>query len=161
MNFNIKVFLLCPVPEDQKPINDYINIKENSLINWTMLSFKKYVVKVISGYFLIFPIFLICFLNLTPFSLIQIIKVFLISSILFFSVFYFRWSELNKRLNQSRIFYEEASWFDGKIWEKPFFLIKNDKLLSTQKIQPIMKRLFSTILFNVLLLFILLFITFF
>ena len=74
MNFNIKVFLLCPVPEDQKPINDYINIKENSLINWTMSSFKKYVVKVVSGYLLMFPIFLICFLNLTPFSLVEIIS---------------------------------------------------------------------------------------
>jgi len=153
MNFNIKVFLLCPVPEDQKPINDYINIKENSLINWTMSSFKKYVVKVVSGYLLMFPIFLICFLNLTPFSLVEIIKVFLISSTLFFSIFYFRWSELNKRLNQSRVFYEEASWFDGKIWEKPFFLIKNDKLLSTQKIQPILKRLFFTIFINLLFLF--------
>tara|TARA_B110000503_G_C6796818_1_gene269452 strand:+ start:170 stop:373 length:204 start_codon:yes stop_codon:yes gene_type:complete len=55
---------------------------------------------------------------------------------------------VNKRLTQSRVFYEEASWFDGKIWEKPFFLIKNDKLLSSQKIQPILKRLFGTILIN-------------
>jgi|TARA_B110000977_G_scaffold157254_1_gene200226 hypothetical protein len=148
MNFNIKIFLLCPVPEDQKPINEYINIKENALMNWTMSSLKKYIFRIISGYFIMFPTFLICFLNLTPFSLIEIIKVFLISSTFFFTSIYFRWFEVNKRLTQSRVFYEEASWFDGKIWEKPFFLIKNDKLLSSQKIQPILKRLFGTILIN-------------
>ena len=50
MNRNIKVFLLCPVPEDQKPINEYINIKENSFINWTTLPVKKYLLKLISIY---------------------------------------------------------------------------------------------------------------
>ena len=37
---NIKIFLLCPVPEDQKPINVYIGLKENVLTNWTTLSKK-------------------------------------------------------------------------------------------------------------------------
>jgi len=41
MNSNIKLFLLCPVPEDQKPINEYIGLKENPLTNWTTLSKKK------------------------------------------------------------------------------------------------------------------------
>jgi hypothetical protein len=30
----IKIFFLCPVPNDQKPINEYIELKENSFINW-------------------------------------------------------------------------------------------------------------------------------
>ena len=29
MNTKLKFFLLCPVPEDQKPINEYIGLKEN------------------------------------------------------------------------------------------------------------------------------------
>ena len=41
MNTNIKIFLLCPVPDDQKPINEYIGLKENQLTNWTTLSKKK------------------------------------------------------------------------------------------------------------------------
>jgi len=148
MNRNIKVFLLCPVPEDQKPINEYINIKENSFINWTTLPVKKYLLKLISIYLFTFPVFLICFLNLTPFSFLQIIQNFLISSTLVFLNIYLRWSSVNKRLTQPRLFYEEASWFDGKIWEKPFFLIKNDKLLSALKIQPILKRLQLTVILN-------------
>jgi hypothetical protein len=58
---------------------------------------------------------------------------------------YFRWKDIQLHFNKSRVFYEEASWFDGQIWEKPFFLIKNDKLISTQKIQPILQRLLITL----------------
>ena len=145
MSFNIKVFLLCPVPEDQKPINEYISLKKNSFLNWTTCSFKKYLVKIISGYLFAFPVFLISFLTLTPFSFFEIVKIFLVSASFFFISILIRWSTINKRLVESRVFYEEASWFDGQIWEKPFFLIKNDKLLSSQKIEPVLKRIWGTI----------------
>jgi hypothetical protein len=42
-----------------------------------------------------------------------------------------RWKQVEIRLSKSRLFYEEASWYDGQIWEKLFYF-KNDKLLSTQ-----------------------------
>ena len=42
MNTNIKIFLLCPVPDEQKPITEYISLKENPLTNWTTLSKIKY-----------------------------------------------------------------------------------------------------------------------
>ena len=48
MNTNIKIFLLCPVPEEQKPINVYIGLKENPLTNWTTLSNKNYEKKLVS-----------------------------------------------------------------------------------------------------------------
>jgi hypothetical protein len=150
MNFNIKVFLLCPVPEEQKPINEYIGIKRNVFLNWTTCSLKKYIVQIISGYLLFFPVFLTCLLILTPFSVIEIGKLFLLSSTFFFISIFIRWSSMNKRLIESRVFYEEASWFDGQTWEKPFFLIKNDKLLSTQKIQPVIRRIWITILIHLL-----------
>ena len=152
MNLNIKLFLLCPVPEDQKPLNEYITIKENRFLNWINLPLKKYLLKILSGYLIAFPIFLICFLNLTPLSLLELIKLFLISSTFLFLSIYLRWSSIDKRLTESRLFYEEASWFDGKIWEKPFFLIKNDKLLSSLKIKPLLNRLMVTILCNCLIL---------
>jgi hypothetical protein len=149
MSFNIKVFLLCPVPEDQKPINEYITIKKNSFLNWTTCSLKNYLVKIISGYLFTFPVFLICFLTLTPFSFFEIVKIFLLSANFFFISILIRWSTINKKLVESRVFYEEASWFDGQIWEKPFFLIKNDKLLSSQKIEPVLKRIWGTIFVHV------------
>ena len=48
MNTNIKIFLLCPVPEEQKPINTYIGLKENPLTSWTTLSKKNFEKKLFS-----------------------------------------------------------------------------------------------------------------
>jgi predicted PurR-regulated permease PerM len=76
-------------------------------------------------------------------------------SFLLFVIFY-RWKQVEKEFNQPRIFYEEASWYDGQIWEKPFLILKNDKLISTQKIQPILQRISRTLLTTVSL-----FLTFF
>jgi hypothetical protein len=64
-----------------------------------------------------------------------------------FFLLLFRWKQLSTRLNESRFLYEEASWYDVQIWEKPFSLIKNEKLMSTQKIEPILQRLFQTLFF--------------
>jgi hypothetical protein len=146
---NIKIFLLCPIPEDQKPINEYIEIKENPFFRWTTLKNKEYYSK-------LFLIYSICFLfisffeiNIVDQNFYQKILFTLFISLSFFLLFlvimYFRWKDIQLHFNKSRIFYEEASWFDGQIWEKPFFLIKNDKLISTQKIQPILQRLLITL----------------
>ena len=54
MNTNIKIFLLCPVPDDQKPINEYIGLKENQLTNWTTYQKKIIKKKFFNFFFLIF-----------------------------------------------------------------------------------------------------------
>ena len=56
MNFNIKIFLLCPIPEEQKPINEYISLKENSLTNWITLTKKEYLWTLLRGFFILFLI---------------------------------------------------------------------------------------------------------
>ena len=167
----IQIFFLCPVPEEQKPINEYIGLKENQITNWTTLSQSNYFAKLTSfltftftlSFFwwkkdqlgsLIGTLFLadwetskslilqIFFKNLVEYLLSTF------SFLLFcFSVLVFRWEQLRNRLNQSRFLYEEASWYDVQIWEKPFALIKNEKLMTSQKIEPILNRLFQTLFF--------------
>ena len=155
MTPDIKVFLLCPIPEDQKPINSYIGFKENFLTNWTTLSTKKFFQSLRLTYLFFFTICLIFSLN-DLFFIIKstnsiylffnwlVIKIFLSFLFLFiyFNILLFRLTVINSNLKNPRVFYEEASWFDGQIWEKPFFLIKNDKLISSQKLEPIIQRLF-------------------
>ena len=51
MKSNIKIFLLCPIPEGQKPINEYINLKENLLTSWILLKQKNYIQKILFVYF--------------------------------------------------------------------------------------------------------------
>ena len=150
MNSNIKIFLLCPVPEEQKPINAYIGLKENQLTNWTTLSKKNYEKKLLS--FFSFFFLLISFFRISSFSDSRyLVDWFLINFSLSFTflfllilLIFFRWKQIEKDFNQPRLFYEEASWYDGQIWEKPFSILKNDKLISTQKIKPILERISRT-----------------
>jgi hypothetical protein len=153
MNANIKIFLLCPVPEDQKPINEYINIKENTLFNWVTFSSKKYFEKIRNLFLIFFTssfLFLQLFFNNFTDIFYLVFLNFLIT-ICFFTFFLFiiriRWLEIKNKFNSTRLFYEEASWYDGQIWEKPFELIKNDKLISSQKLEPIIQRINNLIFF--------------
>jgi hypothetical protein len=145
MTSKMKIFLLCPIPEDQKPINEYIDLKENFLLRWTSFEPKKYFSRLLGMYS--FFCFLFSFVQGPQWTKNPVEA--MLSTLFFSSFFLFmtlvfvfiRWKDVKKRFHQARLFYEEASWFDGQIWEKPFFLIKNDKLISTQKIDPILERL--------------------
>jgi len=145
---NIKFFLFCPIPDDQKPIQEYKNLKENFFFKWTTLKRNSY---------FLFLIFLSCTINIFFLS----ISIFFSFSLLIFLIFLilFRYIEIKKRFNFSSVPYEEGSWYNSEIWEKPFSIIKNDKLIKTQRIMPKIYRLSKTLIFFVLLMFLLYFIT--
>jgi hypothetical protein len=146
MSFNIKIFLLCPIPEDQKPINEYISLKENNLTNWITLVRKKY----LGALFQLFlTLFLIC-LTFTfegiesvnqLFATLQETSLFSLIMLNFLVIYVLsNWKQVDNRFNTSRLIYEEGSWYTSEIWEKPISLIKSDKLISTQILQPILLR---------------------
>jgi hypothetical protein len=121
----IKIFLLCPVPEEQKPINKYLNLKKYLSNNYQNPIFvKKYTTSI--------QIKLFNFFNL----IFKKIKSFNFNFFLFF-----RLDEIIKCFKQSFVIYEETSWYDAEIWEKPFPIIKNDRLISSQIIWPYFKKL--------------------
>lgn len=126
MNPKIRIFLFCPVPDNQKPIHEFILVQESFFFSF--LTFLKKRVKI----FLVLFFFSLIFFY--SFSLILFI---------FFLPFLFRWSQLQSRFNNSRLLYEEGSWYDVQIWEKPLSLIKNERLINTQKIQPILNQIFN------------------
>ena len=150
MNQNIKIFLFCPIPNDQKPINEYISLKQNEFTNWvtfdSFLYSKTLIIKTFSIFLFILAFMLLEF-NFSFETLVT--SIFITILLITFNMFIIlsRWSQLNKRFKTSRLFYEEASWYDGQIWEKPLELIRSDNLLSSQKIEPIMKRLKGTLIF--------------
>jgi hypothetical protein len=157
MNFPIKIFLLCPIPEEQKPINEYI-VSRDFLKNFLGKGIKKIIETNSQNLFLFSIVFFFLFTlsqNVSQSASICVFPVLCSSSLFLFSVgfffsfflLFFSWSQLQKRLNQARVFYEEASWFDGQFWQKPFFLLKNDRFLSTQQFQPFLQKLFTLLLF--------------
>ena len=153
MNLNIKIFLLCPIPDDQKPINEYLTLQENDISNWISLSKKNYFFKIFFNFFLFF-----CLFSPLTFLLKLENELFLFNSffsltllIILFLINFSRWSQLLKRFRSSRLFYEEGSWYDGQYWEKPIELIKNDKLITIQKIKPILNRIKKTLFIMIIL----------
>ena len=150
----LKLILLCPVPEDQKPISEYIGLKENPLTNWTTLSTKNYNAKLFSLFGTVFTT-----LSALTFQEREFLGDWILSNLLIsinvilvlYIVIIWRWNEIKKRLNQARLFYEEASWYDGQIWEKPFIILKNDRLLVSQKLEPVLRRLINTLVFLIYL----------
>jgi len=154
MNTNIKIFLLCPVPDEQKPITEYISLKENPLTNWTTLSKIKYQNKLLK--FLLYNFIFIGFFTVNNIlsDINNLIDWFFINTLISLNlllflllIVIFRWKQTQNRFKQTRLIYEEGSWYDSQIWEKPFLIIKNDKLISTQKIEPIVQRLSQTFFF--------------
>ena len=137
MNSFIKIFLLCPIPEDQKPINEYIGLKNNSFFNritslYEISGRKMFFFLVLGGLFLVvLTNQVLFFFNLWFFFLL---------------IIFFRWNQLKKRFEKAHLFYEEASWYDGQFWEKPFFILKNDRFVSTQQIQPFLEKMGEKIL---------------
>ena len=162
MNPNIKIFLLCPVPETQKPINEYISLKENFLTNWTTFKKENYYKTIINIYilflalsfFFTFPNTSFWEKNIFKYIIFNLFITNILLLILFFTL-YLNWYQIKNRFEISRLIYEESSWYDSQVWEKPFLLIKNDKLLQTQKIEPIIQRLsraiFIFFIFNLFL----------
>ena len=147
MNFNIKLFLLCPIPDDQKPINQYFSLKENIFFNVLGINKTNYFSKILINYVLFFIL-------ITPFTFLFKLnkEIFLFNSLfsintilIFFIINFVLWLQLLNQFRNARLFYEEGSWYDGQFWEKPIELIKNDKLIIQQKIKPIIKRIIKAI----------------
>jgi hypothetical protein len=135
---SIKIFLLCPIPDEQKPMNEYINLKKflnaEKVNKFTKLQFSELKTKTNDTF--------------VTFSLKELKQIF-INFILIV-----RWKEIEKRLNLPNILYEEGSWYDSQIWEKPFSMIKNDRLISSQTIKPFLKKItFFFLIFLILLFF--------
>ncbi len=154
MTINIKTFLLCPVPDDQKPINEYLNLKENKFLNWGNLNTnknKKFLATLFLTFFSFFSIGQLQILSFSSFFEILFNTLVIIQ--FFLLVILIRWITINEKFQNSRLVYEEASWYDGQIWEKPFFLIKNDKLISTQKIEPILEEIIKSFFLSLSFLF--------
>lgn len=140
----IRIFLFCPVPESQKPLNEFLIFQENSLFQWLTLTKKQYLTRLIS-------LFIFTFFNGILAFFFPLFSTFFFSQIficfLFFWIAFFRWNQLQIKFEQSRLFYEEGSWYDGQIWEKPLALIKNERFLTSQIIQPLYIRLLIPLFF--------------
>lgn len=149
---------VCPVPEEQQPINQYQELQESWFFGWVALDLKSYIIKLTWvwgwSWLVAGPLagasfspqkhlihFMLCgtagagvFLALTLLRL------------------YLGWAYICDRLGSETIFYEESGWYDGQTWTKPAGILTRDRLIVSYQIQPILRRLKRT--FGILFLFV-------
>lgn len=150
MNKNMISFFLCPLPEEQKPLQMYLSLKEGWFVGWTTFSTPSYQKRLVQISLLLF--FVTSLFNFPFFQESAYwIERFLVNicwslSLLLFGVMicYFRWKELEKKFLDTTLPYEEGSWYNAQMWEKPFLIQQKDKDISQKKIRPILQRLLGT-----------------
>lgn len=51
------------------------------------------------------------------------------------------WNYIKQRLNDSTIFYEESSWYDGRVWTKSKSILFQEKLIYIYQVLPTIKKI--------------------
>ena len=153
---------ICPVPKEQRPLNEYQKIKESHHFIWCIDGKAIYVKS-------LFYMFISSF---TLSSLLLIVSSFSFTNIKYFFIYsligaiismiflclrvYLGWNYIYNRLMEATVPYEESGWYDGQIWIKPPEVLIQDRLIGTYEIYPGLSRLHLTLIFLSVLFFVIL-----
>jgi len=136
----------CPVPRDQQPTNEFIELSKSLIFSWpkTKKSLILVLLKFWVGAFLLFTIIASGSIYFQT-SLLKYILISFFSSLsipLLISIrLYLGWNHVFKRLTSERVEYEESGWYDGQVWIKPLVLKEKESLIASNEVKPILKNL--------------------
>lgn len=138
---------ICPVPDDQRPINEFKNLQASWFFGWSSADLKTFMVRL--GF-----LWGACCLIVSPIAASGFEPtdalghfclatsgggIFLVSLVLL--RLYLGWGYVYRRLHCEAVYYEETGWYDGQAWKKPTAELTQDRLISTYQVQPILQRL--------------------
>ena len=136
----------CPVPKEQQPTNEYIELSKSKIYSWPKTK-KSLILVLIKFWIFTFILFLVISSGSVYFKtfLIKYILLSFFSSLsipLLISVrLYLGWNHVFKRLTSEKVEYEESGWYDGKVWLKPLVLKEKESLIASIEVKPILKNL--------------------
>ena len=136
----------CPVPKNQQPTNEFIELSKSKIFSWpkSKKSFLLVLLKIWLGTFLLFIVIASGSVYFETAKLKYILLSFFCSLSLPFLLsirLYLGWNHIFKRLTSDKIEYEESGWYDGKIWIKPINLKEKESLIASLEVKPILKNL--------------------
>jgi len=143
---------LCPVPEEQQPLNEFKDLQESWFFSWAMLAQPPFLLRLAIvwaiGLVLAMPISLVSFpIQKLPLQCFWSAAIGACFPVIFVLVQqYLGWTYVRDRLSAERIFYEESGWYDGQYWAKPSEMLAQDQLVVTYQIHPLLKRIKKTLL---------------
>ena len=139
--------IICPVPSNQRPLNEFNSIRNSWIISWPFLERNIFYRKLILSWLFVLPISLIIsygsdYLKNNMFELILVsLTVSIAFPILLLTRQWLSWMYIYKRLNSENIEYEESGWYDGQTWEKPVDWRSKDLLIAQYQVKPILNHL--------------------
>ena len=136
----------CPVPKDQQPTNEFIELSKSKIFCWpkSKKAFSFILLKFWIGTFFIFVVISSGSVYFETSTLRYILLSFFSSLSLpfLFSIrLYLGWNHIFKRLTSEKVEYEESGWYDGQIWIKPIKLKEKESLIASLEVKPILKNL--------------------
>lgn len=142
----------CPVPPEQRPINEYQTLKESCFFRWAAADIRKYATTLLKlwslSWLLTGPLAAASFApDECPlrFTLAAAAGAMVCLGLILLRL-YLGWSYIYDRLLRETVFYEETGWYDGQRWAKPPDERAKDQLIGTYQVQPILQRLQRTFL---------------
>ena len=136
----------CPVPIEQQPTNEFIELSESKIFSWPKT--KKSLIFILIKFWVgAFALFLIISSGSVYFktSLLKYILLSFFSSLsipLLITIrLYLGWNHVFKRLTSEKVEYEESGWYDGQVWIKPIVLKQKETLIASIEVKPILKNL--------------------
>ena len=148
---------ICPVPQNQRPLNEFNSIRNSWVISWPLLEKNIFYRKLIFSWIFITPISLTIsygsgYLRSNTLDLILVsLTASLVFPILLLTRQWLSWIYIYKRLNSENIEYEESGWYDGQIWEKPVDWRAKDLLIAQHQVKPIISHLEIIIILLILI----------
>jgi Conserved in the green lineage and diatoms 27 len=140
----------CPVPEEQRPINEYQELKESWFFGWGLVAWGGYLKPLIVLWSLSWlfagPIAAVSFIPAKQplqFAIMGAIGAGVVPALALLRL-YLGWRYVKTRLLDTTVFYEESGWYDGQVWAKPPEVLAQDRLIVTYQVQPILRRLLIT-----------------
>ena len=149
----------CPVPKNQRPLNEYNELKNSFGFRWTIetpqIFFKTLIILLIY----IISVVTIFISNTHDWKhnifelLLWIISSSFVILTLFVLRFYLAWEYIYNRLMNASVNYEESGWYDGQTWIKTNEILMQDRLVGSYEVLPIVTRLRLTLALNFLMVF--------
>jgi len=139
---------ICPVPYNQRPSNEYLNLKNSFNFSWIFQDSKGFLESLVKPVLFIYLISYTIVLNIhsrdnqiTP----KLIAELFISTSFFLMIYmiqsYLACKYIYDRLMLSVITYEESGWYDGQTWIKSKEILVQDRLIGTYELRPKLEKL--------------------
>ncbi|MCP9851186.1 CGLD27 family protein [Cyanobium sp. Morenito 9A2] len=137
----------CPVPPEQRPLEEYGQFCRSWFFRWPASSAHALLRPLLVSWWAALPLSLLVSsgswaLRQDPLRLtaIAVIGALLLPLALLVRQ-WLGWRHLLLRLLNERIAYEESGWYDGQEWDKPLAWRQRDLLVARHQVGPVMRRL--------------------